>query len=209
MKTIYLILSLLMISLFLNAQSVTNDAVVAAVNMNVLYRGMDNPVAIAAPGVKSERVDATISNGTIKKNAQGWVVEPGSQALSIITVLVDNKKVTEKTFRVMNVPDPVAVFAWKNEGEILKETALSTQTLESELKDFNWDIKFVISSFSLVITWDGYVLTEHSNGNKLTDEMRSRISKCLTGQKIVFQDIKAVGLDGKTRDLSPITLTLK
>ena len=110
MKTIYLIFSLLMISLFLNAQSVTNDAVVAAINMNILYRGMDNPVAIAVPGVKAERVNATISNGIIEKNGQQWIVNPADQDLTIITVSVDNKKVAEKTFRVKNVPNPVAGF---------------------------------------------------------------------------------------------------
>ena len=209
MKTIYLIFSLLMISLFLNAQSVTNDAVVAAINMNILYRGMDNPVAIAVPGVKAERVNATISNGIIEKNGQQWIVNPADQDLTIITVSVDNKKVAEKTFRVKNVPNPVAVFAGKNEGEILKETALKTQSIESVLTDFGWDLKFAISSFSLEITSNGYVITENSIGNKLTDKMKSMISKCITGQKIVFKNIKAIGPDGKTKELFPITFTIK
>jgi hypothetical protein len=39
--------------------------------------------------------------------------------------------------------------------------------------------------------------------------MKPRLSKYLTGQKIVFNNIKAIGPDGKTRDLSPITLTIK
>jgi hypothetical protein len=209
MKTFYLMLSLLMISEFLNAQSITNDAVVAAVKMNVLYRGLDNPIEIAVPGVKSDRVDAAISNGTIKKMAYGWEVEPGEQPVSIISVFVDKKKVTEKTFRVKNVPIPVAVFVGKNEGEILREMALSNQVIEVELKDFLWDLRFNIESFKLDYINNGFVAELTATGNKLTKEMINAISSIKSGNKIIFKDIKAVGPDGKTRELNPIVLTIK
>lgn len=156
MRIISLIFSLLMIPFFVNAQANGNDAVVAAVKMNVLYRGMANPIEIAVPGVTSEKVTAIITNGTLSKSASGFSVSPGEQAESVITVLVDNKKVSEKTFRIKNVPNPVAVFAGKYEGQIDKEIALKTDMLNVELRDFLWDLNLKLRDllfFVRTIIW--------------------------------------------------------
>jgi hypothetical protein len=209
MKTICLIISLLIIPFFVNAQKTGNDAVVASIYMNVLYRGMANPIEIAVPGVTSDKVTAIITNGTLSKTSTGLSVSPGEQDESIITVLVDNKKVSEKTFRVKNVPNPVAVFAGKYDGNITKDIALKTEVLEVELKNFDWDLKFAIKSFILFCSDGKSDFEEISNGNKITDKMRSLIADCRVGQNIVFKDIKAIGPDGRSRELNPIVLTLK
>ena len=209
MKPIYLILCLLMLPIIVTAQEIGKDAVVAPVKMNVLYRGLANPIEIAVPGVTSDKVTASITNGTIIKVTNGWEVSPGDQSELVVTVLVNNKKVSEKIFRVKNVPDPVAVFAGKYEGEIAKDIAVKTEMLEVELKDFLWDLKFVINSFTLTCSKDNLDLEVLSNGNKLNDKMKSLISTCKAGQKIIFNDIKAIGPDGRPRDLNPIVLTIK
>jgi hypothetical protein len=209
MKIISLIFSLLMTSFLINAQENGNYAVVAAVNMNVLYRGMSNPIEIAVPGVPSEKVTAVITNGTISKTTSGFSVSPGEQVESLITVFVDNKKVSEKTFRVKNVPNPVAVFAGKNEGSIAKEVALNTDIIEVELKDFLWNLKFEIESFTFFCSQDNMDRLESSKGNTLTDKMKSLISGIKPGKVIVFKDIKAIGPDGKIKDLNQIVLTIK
>jgi gliding motility-associated protein GldM len=209
MKTISLIFSLLMLSITLVAQEIGKDAVVASIKMNVLYRGLDNPIEIAVPGVKSDKVTATITNGTIKRSPNGWEVSPGDQGESVITVLVDNKKVSEKVFRVKNVPNPIALFAGKYEGEIAKDIAVKTEMLEVELKDFLWDLKFVINSFTFSCSKDNLDVEELSNGNKLNDKMKSLISTCKAGQKFIFKDIKAIGPDGRIRDLNQIVLTIR
>ena len=209
MKSICLIFSLLMTSLFANAQKTGNDAVVAAVNMNVLYRGMQNPIEIAVPGVPSDKVSIAVTNGTLNKTAVGFSVSPGEQAESVIKVLVDNKEISEKKFRVKNVPEPVALFAGKYEGEMSKEVALKTDILEAELKDFLWDLKFEIKGFTFFCSRDNMDIEELSNGNKLTDKMKSLISDIKPGKMIVFKDIKAIGPDEKIRDLNQIVLKIK
>jgi hypothetical protein len=209
MKTISLIFSLLMSSILLSAQEIGKDAVVSSVKMNVLYRGINNPIEIAVPGVKSEKVTATITNGTIKKNPNGWEVSPGDQGESMISVLVDNKKVSEKIFRVKYIPVPIALFAGKFSGEIAKDIALKTEVLDVELKDFLWDLKFVINSFTFSFLKDNLYVVESSNGNKLNEKMKSLISTSKAGQKIIFENIKALGPDGKVIDLNPIVLTIK
>jgi hypothetical protein len=53
------------------------------------------------------------------------------------------------------------------------------------------------------------LISYRSSGNKLTPEMLAAIEKATPGTKVYFEDIKAVGPDGKTRYLNSICLTLK
>jgi hypothetical protein len=191
-----------------NAEPQVNvDGVAAATNMNVLYLGISNPIEIAVPGVTSDKVSATIKNGTINRTTTGWEVKPSSFNDLVLTILVDNKKVNEKKFRVKPIPSPVAVFAGINNGKASKDV-LVTGTLEAELKDFLWDLKFDIESFTFAFSMDGFDREITSKGNKLTDEMRSIISDLKPGQYIIFKDIKAIGPDGKLKDLNPLILKI-
>jgi gliding motility-associated protein GldM len=209
MKTIYLILSLLMIPFITHAQEIGKDAVVSAVKMNVLYRGIPNPIEIAVPGVTSDKVTATITNGTIKRVTNGWEVIPGGQTESIITVSANNKKVSEKIFRVKYIPKPVAVFAGISNGAISKDNVLKTEALEAKLIDFDWDLKFNIESFKFFISTDTGDIERPSDGDKLTDKMKSLMSGLKRGQTIVFKDIKSIAPDGKIFDLNPIVLKIE
>jgi hypothetical protein len=209
MKTICLFFSLLVVPATLIAQETGKDAVVSASNMNVLYRGISNPVEIAVPGVSSDIVSATVTNGTIKRAAGGWEVSPGGEPLSVITVLVNNKKVSEKVFRIKNIPIPVAVFKGKSNGSMPRNTALENPELEAYLQDFVWDLKFEIKSFTFFYSSDKMDYEYKGTGNKLTDEMKLKMADFKKGQSIVFKDIMAVGPDGRDRELSPIILKIE
>jgi gliding motility-associated protein GldM len=209
MKTMYLILSLLVFPVLVIAQEIGDIAVVAPVKMNVLYRGIQNPIEIAVPGVTSDRVTATLTNGTIKKTAGGWEVSPGEQNESVVTVLVNNRKISERTFRIKNIPEPVAVFAGIYDGHISKDAALKNDVIEVELANFDWDLKFTVKSFILLCSDGKSDFEESSETNKITGKMKSLISGCKIGQNIVFKDIIAIGPDGRSRNLNPIVLTLK
>lgn len=208
MKSTYLVLCLLMLPIIVPAQEIGKDAVVASTKMNVLYRGLANPIEIAVPGITSDKVTATTTNGTIKRINNGWEVLPGAQSESVITVLVNNRKVSEKIFRIKNVPNPVAVFTGKSNGSTSKDIASKTEVLEAELKDFDWDLNFKIESFKLLSKKDNIDMVLSSKGNKLTDSMRLIIADLKRGQYITIKDIKAIGPDGKSRDLLPIILKI-
>ena len=208
MKTFYLFLSLLILPFIASAQEIGKDAVVAVTNLNVLYLGIPNPIEIAVPGVTSDKVTATITNGTINKSATGWEVKPSSFSDVVITVLANNKKVTEKKFRVKAIPAPIAVFAGISTGVVSKNEVSSAGVLKAELKDFLWDLNFEIQSFTLAFSKDGYDKEITSKTNTLTDEMKSIITDLKQGQHITFKDIKALGPDGRLRDLNPLILKI-
>ena len=53
------------------------------------------------------------------------------------------------------------------------------------------------------------LISYSATGNKLTHQMIESIENAKPGTKVYFEDIKAVGPDGKTRYLNSICLTLK
>jgi len=202
-------MGLFMITTHAIGQEGLSEAVVAAANMNIIYRGVSNPVEIAVPGVKSDKVSATITNGTILKSSNRWEVKPGEGAECIISVMVDGKKVADRIFRVKLIPPPQAVFAGKSEGTLDKFVALQASELSAEMKDFMWDLKFVITGFTFLISMDGMDYELMSEDNLITEKMKSLMAKCEPGKSIIFKDIMSMGPDGRPKKLDDIILKLK
>jgi hypothetical protein len=210
MKTHYLLLLMVLLSVSMSAQDNGKDAVVALPNMNVLYAGISNPVQIAVPGVASDKVTATITNGSINKTNNGWEIKPSTTTGPVtLIVLVNNQKVSEKTFRVKPISVPVAVIAGRGTGAVSKNEIIKSGAIETELKDFLWDLKFEIKSYIFLYSENGNNKEISATGNKLTDEMKSIISNLPSGKDIIFKDIKAIGPDSRIRDINPIILAIK
>lgn len=202
------IILIVMIPFIVDAQGTSQDAVVSATNMNVLYLGIANPVEVAVPGVLSDKVTVTLSNGTINKVSNGWEVFPANTGEVVFMISVNGKKIADKTFRVKTIPFPVAVFAGKNTGAVSKTEALKVETLEAKLLDFAWDINFKISSFSFLLSDESGDRMEFAKDNRITEKMKSLLANLQRGQTIAFKDIKATGPDGRTVALSPIILKI-
>jgi TonB-dependent SusC/RagA subfamily outer membrane receptor len=184
------------------------DAVVAPVNMNILYRGISNPVEIAVPGVPSDEVTAAITNGSLVKKDQGWEVMPEGDSESVITVFVRNEKVSEKRFRVKNIPVRTATVAGTSSGSIDRTAASQATELQIELSDFPFDQKFEITGFTFLMRSNNKDIQLYSGSNKLTDEMRAYIADLQRGQEVIFKDIRAEGPDGKIINILPIILKI-
>jgi hypothetical protein len=209
MKTLHLLLFLCLLPLALAAQENKIDAVVALPKLNVLYFGVPNPVQIAVPGVTSDKLTATVTNGSINKTSTGWEIKP-SLATGVVklTVLVDNKKVSEKSFRVKSIPWPVATISGKQNGAVSKNEIITAGELDTEIKDFLWDLRFEVTSYSFVYTENGSDKEISVSGNKLTNEIKSAISNLKSGQQIIFKEIKALSPDNRIQDINPLTLTV-
>ena len=207
-KMFMMTISMIMINFIVDGQGTSQDAVVAATNMNVLYLGIANPVEVAVPGVLSDNVTVTLSNGTIKKVSNGWEVFPANTGESVFTISVNGTKVADKTFRVKTIPFPVAVFAGKNVGTVSKTEVLKVEALEARLPDFAWDINFKINSFSFLLSDESGDRMEFAKDNRITERMKSLMTSLQKGQTIYFMDIKASGPDGRPVSLNPIILKI-
>ena len=194
------------------------NVVVSPTAMNVLYQGIQNPLDISVPGVGSDKLTVRMTNGDIKKGKYKdyrgeYVAQPrtvGQNAQIIVSANIDGKVQTFPAveFRVRRLPDPEARFANMKEGNVLKSVAAAQQVVTAVLENFEFDLTYTVTGFTVSVNDKGYEITAESSNNRLTDKQKSLIANLRAGQKLIIEKIKAVGPDGKTRDLNPIILKI-
>jgi gliding motility-associated protein GldM len=194
------------------------NVVVSPTAMNVLYQGIQNPLDISVPGVGSDKLTVRMTNGELKKgkykNYRGeWVAQPrtvGQNAEIIVSANINGKVQTfpPVEFRVRRLPDPEARFANMKEGNVLRSVAAAQQVVTAVLENFEFDLTYTVTGFTVSVNDKGFEITAESNNNRLTDKQKGLIANLRAGQKLIIEKIKAVGPDGRTRDLNPIILKI-
>lgn len=193
-------------------------ATISATKMNVLYMAIANPIKISVPGVASQNLEVTFSNGRIEKSGDDFLVYPKNlDALAkntSINVFANmngiKRPMGSMPFRVKEVPPPIATIGGLNGGTIKKEDLLAEGGVFAELKDFDFDLKFRVIQFDITLSGaGGYVKTYSSKSNKFTQEQKDQFSKLSQGSLIYVENIIANGDDGSTRPLASIGFKIK
>ena len=190
---------------------------VAPLKMNVFYIGVDNPVSISAAGLSREQINPVIDMGVLKANGNEWTVridkKPTGQSLATIsaTAEVDGQRLSlgQSEFRVKRVPDPSAEIAGMTDGQIDKNVFLASSAIIPNMKDFEFDLYFVVTSYTFATIMNGDWVQKNVKGNIFTDEVNAIIRNGKRKQKFFFEKIQAQGPDGTLRSLNPINLELK
>ncbi|WP_028297275.1 gliding motility protein GldM [Olivibacter sitiensis] len=189
------------------------SAVVSPDKMNVFYIGVDNPVSVSAPGIPADKIKVSMSGGTISGSNGKYNVRattPGTAKVSITAEVAPGKSQTLSTteFRVKRIPDPIAKFAGKSGGSMPTVAIKAQSALFATLENFEFDAKFNITKFSLIIAnprADAIVLS--ANNNQLSPAMKNALNGISPGARVIFDQIIAVGPDGSPRQLAPVALT--
>ena len=190
------------------------SAVVSPDKMNVLYIGVPNPVSISAPGVALKDLKVNMTNGSISPVSEGkYVIKVTSLGAASVTVSGDMGKgktavLGTSPFRVKQIPDPTPQFAGKSGGNTSAANIRGQDYLYAVLKDFDFDAKFNVTRFTLLIAKPRQdVIQLSASGSQLSGAMHSALNTVTPGSTVVFKDIIAVGPDGKQRGLNPIVLS--
>jgi gliding motility-associated protein GldM len=200
------------------------NVVVSPTAMNVMYKGIQNPIDVSVPGVSPDKILVRVVNGTVTtqkvKNSKGvnfrgnWAVTPttvGQNVQVIVSVRDESNKGTTYApieFRVKPVPSPIAQFAGKSTGTVAKNTAAAQTGVYAFLPDFEFDLVYKITSFTVLYTDSRGDFEEPSTGNSLTQRQKDLIVKLARGKNLFIKDIKCLAPDGRTLDLSPIILKI-
>ncbi len=196
-------------------------ATVSATMMNVLYAGIDNPISISVPGVATQTVSASMTNGTLTRSGDHWVARPpkvGEEAVVSVTAEMDGRpmKMTETRFRVRKLPDPTPYIAFKDNngntshykggGKGLPKTyLLAAPGIEAAIDDELLNIQFKVQSFETVFFDSmGNAIPEVSDGAQFSQRQKDSFRRLSRGKRFYISRVKAVGPDGITRDLAPI-----
>ncbi|MCC7301250.1 MAG: gliding motility protein GldM [Bacteroidia bacterium] len=191
-------------------------AVVSPTKMNVLYIGVDNPISVSVPGVPAEKVRAVCTAGSLSPSGKkgDFVCRVKGGAKCNITVSADfggtSKPMGNFEFRIKPVPDPVANFAGKRAGDpnmaVSKSAVLAAQGVLAEMVNFDFDLKFKVVSFEMSMTINGVEATAKSNGNMVSPEQKTYMTKVKAGSKIYIDNVKVVGPDGTMRTIPGLSI---
>jgi len=190
---------------------------VAPLKMNVFYIGVDNPVSISAAGLSKDQIIPAIDMGKLKKNGDEWTVridkKPKGKNIAIISASaeIDGNRMPlgKAEFRVKRVPSPSAEIAGLTDGQIDKNVLLANSAIIPDMKDFEFDLYFVVTSYTFATIMNGDWVQKNVKGNIFTDEVKTIIRNGKRKQKFFFEKIQATGPDGSKRSLNPINLELK
>jgi len=190
------------------------NVVVSPSKMNVFYRGVDNPIDVSAAGIPDNKVQISVSNGTLRRVSGQYMLVPGDGNSCDISVVAEVNGVKtnmgKKTFRVKSVPTPMPEMDGIQGKTATRQQLMAAQGIRAIMPpDFDFDLKFTIRSFTVFASVGGYVREEVSSGMMFTDKQKQIIGRMQTGQRLSITDIKAVGPDGKTVDLPDLSLKVR
>ncbi len=189
--------------------------VVSPTKMNVLYRGIENPIAISVPGISQDALFPSISTGSLTKQADGtYIAKVGAGSGRTATVSVqaeirgERKPMGSFEFRLKSVPDPVASFARKGPADATAKKSELTAALgvSADPQDFVFDLKYPVVSFDITVIMGGDVKTLSSNSNRVTNEQSQLLNQVRRNQVVIIENIRAKAPDGTIRKLGSINL---
>jgi gliding motility-associated protein GldM len=189
--------------------------VVSPTKMNVFYIGVDNPVEISVPGTSPDQLSVSSTRNAPISRVSGtnFVVKPTAAGEATISVSANidgsTRNMGSKQFRVRRLPDPVATVAGREGGNIDKNILMAQAVVLAELKNFDFDARFNVTSFTVSTTERGFTKDERSNSMRLTDAQKALIQNASRNQRIYIDDIMAVGPDGSERRLPTISFRIQ
>ena len=198
---------------FENTFTVAPPAVsVSATKMNVVYAGIDNPIAIGG-GVGGE-ISATASGATLTKTGNGTynLRVVGNPSEVTVNVSSQGSSLGGMKFRVKELPKPTAKIDNVVDGKVTKSALLAANMVRAEMKDFDFDgVHYDVVGFTVKYrTKAGTVKEEKVNGSKFSETLKSVFNSANVGDIFVFTAIRVKGNDNKEKVLdSQIAVEIK
>ena len=189
----------------------TPTLVVSPTKMNVFYRGIDNPVEISVAGYSAKDISPSMTNGSLSKASEGFIVKPGTGPTAMVSVSVTNPDGTKKAmpgkeFRVKDIPKPQPFFGGKTitDQNIKKNELTAAAGVIAKLENFQFDLTFQIVEYTVSATLSGSLAEERVQGAAMTAKAKEIVGKVKTGQKVYLENIKAKGPDGKVQAIGTL-----
>lgn len=168
-----------------------NSATISADKMNVVYRGVINPISVSFAGIGEDKVKAS-APGLSQASGKGkYNMSPGQGSETTITVtgtLPNGQTVSDKkSFRIKSIPAPQGAIA--GAVGIVKGTAqrLSVCQISAILQDFDFELNLRVVQFSLKAPGQPTVVV---NGDRVNSQCKNALARVTRGDQVTIADIK-------------------
>ena len=167
------------------------SATISADKMNVVYRGVPNPMTISFAGISPDKVNASATGLSRNGNTGTYIMQPGigtEVVINVIGTLPDNSKVSDKkTFRIKGIPGPTGTI--RGEMGVVKgpKSSLEIATIGAKMLDFDFEVGLDVVGFNFKVAGQGTVPV---SGNKLNAQCKAVLSKAVRGDQVTIFEIK-------------------
>ncbi len=200
----------------------TPQATISLDKMKIFYKGLDNPMTVSASGLPLG--DITVKAGpnlTLVSTGPGkYFARPtansGTTWIQILGKRSDGsiEDYGKQEYRLGRVPDPKPLVAGTEGGSVPVNRMKAQQGVFAKLEGFPYDLEYKVTSYTLVhvpkrgempapVTYNGNLLN-HPNGSA---QVRGIMENLAVGDRLFFENIRAVGPDGETRKLGALSYT--
>jgi gliding motility-associated protein GldM len=186
--------------------------------MNVFYIGVPNPITFSASGVPAGSLKYSAENCTLTpvEGVNKYVVNvttPGAKAkISLSGTLGDGTSTTFGTweYRIKRIPDPYPVIAGKKGGSAVANELKVQDAIIARLDNFDFDAKFSVTSFTVTYLprrgdpEEAQSNSQYLSGPNASASVSAIMAKLKPGDKIFFENIKAIGPDKTPRSIGSV-----
>ena len=170
-----------------------NRAVISADAMNVVYRGVDNPVSVSLPGVSNNNLKVTATGGRIIPSGSSFIIKAGKadeMTINVGATLSSGKKINSpQKFRVKDIPAAQASVRGEFGVVRMPKTSVARAAIGAGLPDFVFDLNLRVTSFKVKVPGQLTVLV---NGTAFNAAAKKVLAGARRGDQITIFDIEAV-----------------
>ncbi|MFH7000187.1 gliding motility protein GldM [Flavobacterium sp. FlaQc-57] len=168
-----------------------NSATISADKMNVVYRGVVNPISVSFAGVADNKVVASAPGLSSAGKPGKYNMNPGAgteATISVTGTLPNGDKVSDKkTFRIKGIPGPTGTI--RGEMGVVKgpKSNLEIATIGAKLLDFDFEVGLDVVGFNMKIAGQPTVVV---SGNRLNAQCKQVLSRAGKGDQVTISEIK-------------------
>lgn len=184
----------------------------SADKMNVMYRGLENPVSGSILGADNAKLSLSAPGAVVKSTGPGkWNVTPTTGTTLKMTLSGTDptgKSVSQVfEYRIKGVPPPQGQMRGQNVLG-MPATSIPNQSVQAAIPDFDFPVSFTVNQFMVKVPGRAALLVK---GNTLA-EAAGLMKNLRTGDVVYIFDIKAIatGLGNQQiKNITPIVINVQ
>ncbi|RLD29325.1 MAG: gliding motility protein GldM [Bacteroidetes bacterium] len=189
-----------------------NAATISADKMNVVYRGVKNPMTISFAGISDNNVNANAS-GLTRVKGSSYIMDVTTVKGREVTINVNGtlpggEKVNDRAkFRIKDLPRPTGTIRGENGLVKMQRNSLEISTIGAKFEDFDFELPLNVSGFKFKVPGQP---TINVSGGKLNTRAKQALRKAKRGSAVQIFDIqaKAKGVSIILKKVSPVFIEL-
>ena len=189
-----------------------NSATISADKMNVVYRGVTNPMTISFAGISADKVSASAPGLRSAGKPGSFLMNPGSGTEAIINVtgtLPDGSKVSDKkVFRIKSIPAPAGAIGGATGVTGGAKSRLEVSQISAVMQDFDFQVDLRVVGFSLKVPGQATVVV---SGDRVNSQCKAALARASRGDQITISEIKTklVGSDIELKKTAVVIYEIK